>query len=239
MNRTILILLITLSCALPLFAQGKNNAKDSRCTLPIERAPELRGLRVGTSQASVVSRFPGISVGKPDQFGIAQLRLTIVDTDAANSKASSRDKGVQADMTSPPGGESAFIVDSSRFPILKGTRRVRVRFFNGQVAYVEVAYDDSIKWSGIDEFIETVAKTLNLPESWTVPADADSGNTKELRCEGFVLTGEVGADSNDARIAAQLSVEDLAVTKMVEKKQNDLKEKAQRDEDAKRKNFKP
>jgi hypothetical protein len=60
-----------------------------------------------------------------------------------------------------------------------------------------------------------------------------------LRCEGFALIGSVGADATDTRIAAQLSIEDLAASKIIAKRQEDLKEKAKRDDEAKRKNFKP
>lgn len=239
MRRTTLFLLITLSCALPVLAQAKTDPKQPKCTLPLERAPELRGFRLGTPQASVLLRFPGTSLGKPDKFGITQMQLTVIDTTAFSKGPASRDKGVQPDMAGP-GEQSAFIVDSAKFPALKGVRRVRVRFVDGRLAYAQVAYDDSIKWDSIDEFIETVTTTLKLPGNWARPADSDgSTNAKELRCEGFVLTGDVGSDSLDTRIAAQLSVEDLLVSKLVEERRNDLKDKAKRDEDAKRKNFKP
>src|SRR6185503_1718169 len=95
MKRTVLILLITLSCAWPLLAQGKNDPTQPKCTLPIERAPELRGLRLGAPQAGVLARFPGASLQKPDQFGIAQLRFTVVDTAAFSKGSPSRDKAVQ------------------------------------------------------------------------------------------------------------------------------------------------
>jgi hypothetical protein len=98
MKRTTLILLMTLTCAWPLLAQGKDDPKQTKCTLPIERAPELRGLRLGAPQAGVLSRFPGTSVQKPDQFGITQLRFTVVDTAAFSKGLPGREKAVQPDM---------------------------------------------------------------------------------------------------------------------------------------------
>lgn len=240
MKRTILILLITLSCALPLLAQGKNDPKQTKCTLPIERAPELRGLRLGAPQVGVLSRFPGVSVEKPDKFGISQLRLTVIDTTPSLKGLPSRDKGVQPDMASRPGEESGFIVDSAKFSALKGVRRVRLRFTDGRLSFIQVAYDDSIPWNSVDDFVETVAQTLNLSGTWNLPEESEgSGSERELRCEGFAIIGSVGGDATDTRIAAQLSVEDLAAAKIIAKRQEDLKEKAKRDEEAKRKNFKP
>jgi len=240
MKRTVLILLLTLSCAWPLFAQGKNNPEQTKCTLPIERAPELRGLRLGTPQAGVLARFPGTSVQKPDQFGIAQLRFTVIDTAAFSKGLPSRDKAVQPDMAASPDDESAFIVDSAKFSALKSVRRVRLRFMDGRLSFIQLGYDDSITWESVDEFVVTVAKSLNLSGTWNLPEDSDgSGNQRELRCEGFALIGSVGADATDTRIAAQLSIEDLAASKIIAKRQEDLKEKAKRDDEAKRKNFKP
>lgn len=240
MKRTILILLITFSCALTLLAQNKNDTKQAGCTLPLERAPELRGLRLGVPQAGVLATFPGTSAQKPDKFGRTRLLLTVVDSSAISKGLSSRDKAVQPDMTSATENESSFIIDSARFTGLKGTRRIRLEFLDGRLTLTEVAYDDSIKWDSIDDFVATAAKALNLPAEWSLTPDGEGIETaRELRCEGFVITGSIAPDSSDTRIAARLSVEDLAAAKMVLKRQENLKEKAQRDEDSKRKNFKP
>jgi len=240
MKRTVLILLLTLSCASPLLAQGKNDPKQTKCTLPIERAPDLRGLRLGAPQAGVLSRFPGSSVQKPDPFGISQLRLTVVDTPGFSKGLPARDKAVQPDMASGLGDESSFFVDSAKFSALKGVRRIRLRFVDGRLSFIQLAYDDSIRWDSADEFVETVAKSLSLPGTWNLPDVSEgSDSQRELRCEGFALIGSVAADPSDTRIAAQLSIEDLSASKLIAKRQEDLKEKAKRDDEAKRKNFKP
>jgi len=229
-----------LSCAWTLAAQKKTEAAQIKCPLGVDKAPELRGFQLGTSQASVLARFPGTSIEKSDKFGRSQLRLTVIDMSILLKGMASREKPVQPDMTSGPGDESGFIVDSARFPALKGVRRVRLQFTDARLSYMQLSYDDSVKWNSIDEFVETVALKLSLPGEWKLPTNNEgSSNQKELRCEGFVITGELGADSTDTRIAAQLSVEDLVAAKSIEKRLSDLKEKAENDEDAKRKNFKP
>jgi len=60
-----------------------------------------------------------------------------------------------------------------------------------------------------------------------------------VRRDALPRLGTVGPDAADTRIAAQLSIEDLAASKIIAKRQEDLKEKAKRDDEAKRKNFKP
>jgi hypothetical protein len=240
MKRTTLILLLTLTCAWPLFAQGKNDPKQTKCTLPIERAPELRGLRIGAPQAGVLSRFPGTSLQKPDQFGISQLRFTVIDTVELSKGLPTRDNPVQPDMTARTGEENGFIVDSAKFSALKGVRRVRMRFMDGRISYIQVAYDDSVKWDSVDEFVGAVSQILKLSGTWNLPEDSEgSGRERELRCEGFRMIGSVDGDPSDSRIAAQLSLEDLTASKIVAKRQEDLKDKATREDEAKRKNFKP
>ncbi len=235
MKRTILILLITLSCACPLFAQLKKDSKAPKCPLPLERAPELRGFALGAPQSSILAKFPGASLGKTDQFGMSQLRFTFIDL-ATFSKG----KAVQPDVTAGSLEESAYIVDSAKFPALKGARRIRLRFTDGRVSFIQVSYDDSIRWDSVDEFVKTVAQALSLPGTWNLPENSDgSGSERELRCEGFALIGSVGGDVIDTRIAAELSIQDLAAAKIVMKRQEDLKEKVRREEEAKRKTFKP
>src|SRR5205807_2159254 len=125
--------------------------------------------------------------------------------------APTRDKGVQADITARPEEGSAFVLDGAKFPALKGVRRIELRFIDGRLSFVLVAYDDSIKWNDIDDFVNTVAKSLSLPTEWQRPVDAEGEITqKELRCDGFVISANVGADPLDTRVAAQLTVEDLA-----------------------------
>jgi len=239
MKQPILILLIVLSAVLPSFAQRKNETKQAKCTLAIDRAPELRGLRVGATQASVLARFPGVSVGKPDKLGVTQLRLTVIDSGAVVKSVASREKPVRLDMTSLQGEEGAFTVDAAKFPALKGVARIQLRFLDNRLSNIQIAYDDSIKWVSVEDFIETVSNILKLPTEWQVPAEAESQSEKELRCEDFVITAHVGSEASDTRIGAQLTVEDLTASKTIQKRQDDLKEKAQQTEDAKRKNFKP
>jgi hypothetical protein len=149
-----------------------------------------------------------------------------------------RDKAVQPDMVL--GGENSFVVDSARIQALKGVRSIGFRFLDGRLSFLQVAYDDSLQWNTVDEFVDTVARALKLSPDWSLPPDSDGSNReRELRCEGFVITAAVGGDPSDTHVAAQLALEDLQAAKLIEKRQNDLKDKAQRDEDAKKKTFKP
>jgi hypothetical protein len=238
--KIIFVILLTSLTFTAAIGQRKVEDNGPKCTLGLDHAPELRGFRLATTQQSVLARFPGVSIEKPDKFGLARMRLSLVDSAAVIKAAPTRDKGVQADISARPEDGSAFILDGARFPALKGVRRIELRFIDGRLSFVLVAYDDSIKWDNIDDFVSTVSKTLSLPAEWQTPAEAGGETTeKELRCDAFAISANVGADPLDSRVGAQLTVEDLAAWKVLSKRQNDVMEKAKREADDKRKTFKP
>lgn len=224
-------------CA-PASAQ-KATDKQPTCTLGINQSPELRGFRMGMPQAAALARLPGVTVEKPDKFGLARLRLSIIDSSLL-IKPSPKDKGVQADITAGPTDGSAFVLDSGRFPNLKGVRKLQMRFIEGRLSYLQVTYDDTIKWDSIEQFVESVTVSLKLPQKWKTPADSDHvSEEKELRCEGFVLSANTIGDTGDLNSGPELILQDLAAWNAMSKRQNDLVEKAKREEDEKRKTFKP
>jgi len=239
MKPILVILLISLTFTAAV-GQRKIEDKEPKCTLGLDHAPELRGFRLAMTQQNVLARFPGVSIEKPDKFGLARLRLSLIDSAAVIKAAATRDRGAQADISARPEEGSAFILDGAKFPALKGVRRIELRFIDGRLSFVLAAYDDSIKWDNIDDFVGTVSKALSLPSEWRAPDEAGADSTeKELRCDAFVISASVGADPLDTHIGAQLTVEDLSAWKALSKRQNDLVEKAKREADEKRKSFKP
>ena len=238
MKQIILFSLLLLLLCVPAFGQ-KTSADKPACTLGLNQSPELRGFRMGMTQAAALAKLPGVTVEKPDKFGLVRLRLSIIDSSAL-IKSAARDRGVEPDITAGPNTGSAFVLDAVRFPALKGVRKLQMRFIEGRLSYLQVTYDDSIRWDSVDQFVETVSNSLKLPQAWKSPEDADRGSEeKELRCEGFVLSATATADSRDINSGPELVLQDLAAWNAMSKKQNDLVEKAKREADEKRKAFKP
>ena len=229
-------LIAFLLCTVAL-AQKKPDAPTPKCSLTLEQSPQLRGLRMGMTQAAVLVQFPGITVEKPDKFGLARLRITLVDASGV-IKTSIKEKAVQPDITGGPDAGSAFVVDPSRFPALKGIRKIQIRFINARLAYLEVGYDDQVSWDSLDQFVDTISSTLKLPNQWQTPPDSD-GQAKELRCEGFTISANMAGDPNDVHLGPELILQDVAAWDAMSKRQNEVVEKNKRDEDAKRKSFKP
>ena len=237
MKKGILFALLLLILCAPVFGQKKADNPKPKCALGLDQSPELRGFRLGMTQVAVLAKLPGVTVEKPDKFGLAQLRLSIIEPTAI--KTGTREKGVRPDITATPEDGSAFVIDSTKFPALKGTRRIQMRFIDGRLAYLQISYNDDVKWDSIDQVVETISTTLKLPNEWQAPADADSGQEKELRCEGFVISANAIGDPNDIHAGPELILQDVAAWNALSKRQNDVTEKTKRVEDEKRKAFKP
>jgi hypothetical protein len=238
MKKQLIFALLLLILCSPVFAQ-KTEGPKPKCTLGLDQSPELRGLRMGMSQAAVLAKLPGVTIEKPNKFGVARLRVSIIDPTPLIKTAPSRDKGVQPDITATPADGSAFVLDSWRFPNLKGARKLQMRFIDGRLSYLQVVYNDDIKFDSIDQFIETISGLLKLPSEWQTPEDADSDHVKELRCEGFVLSANTLGDPTETNAGAELILQDVAAWNAMSKRQNEITEKSKRDAEEKRKAFKP
>ena len=225
-----------LLCTVAL-AQKKPEAPTAPCSLQLNQAPPLRGLRIGMSQAAVLAQLPGVTVEKPDKFGLARLRISVFDASGV-IKTPNKEKAVEQDPLATPDAGSAFVVDARKFPALQGVRKIDMRFIDGRLAYLNLAYNDQVSWESLDQFVDTISTALKLPNQWQTPQDSDS-QAKELRCTGFTITANLTGDPSDTHVGPELILQDAAAWEAMSKRQNELVEKAKRDEDAKRKSFKP
>jgi hypothetical protein len=207
--------------------------------LPLDRAPELRGFVLNMNQERLLARFPGLTIDRADEFGVTKLRLNVLDPTNYRKESLSLgrgDRGVQSFSAADPAEGRLFMIDNSKFPDLKGVRKVQLHFLDGRISYIQIGYDDAIKWNNVDEFAQTISKTLGLPGQWGEGSDSEG---KKLQCDGFQLTATLVTDLSDPHLGPQLSVEDRAAPKMIEKREKDQEEKTRRQEEERRKTFKP
>ncbi|HEX3145034.1 MAG TPA: hypothetical protein VHQ64_13770 [Pyrinomonadaceae bacterium] len=237
-KRIIFALLLLIPCS-GVMAQKQDESAKPKCALGLDQSPELRGFRMGLTHAGVLAKLPGVTIEKPDKFGLSRLRLSIIDPVSLIKTAPTRGKAVQPDGMASPTEGSAFVLDSARFPNLRGTRKIQMRFIDGRLSYLQVVYNDDVKFASVDQLIETISAKLKLPGEWQTPENSNSDHRKEFRCEGFVLTADVLGDPNDLEAGPELIVQDVAAWNVMSRRQNEITEKAKQEEDQKRKAFKP
>jgi hypothetical protein len=200
-----------------------------RCHLPLARAPELRGFSLGMPQEKITSRFPGVTIDRTNEFGEVKLQMNIVDGTEFRKTASPKNaQGVQVSSAADPADGRLFLLDHSRFPDLRDVRHIDLRLLDGRLAFVQLGYNDAVKWEDLDEFIETISETLHLPDEWEYSSDEG----KELQCDGFIVRTMMGDITTDIHAGPVLSVEDRAAVKTAEQRGKERDEK-------RRKAFKP
>jgi hypothetical protein len=141
---------------------------ESRCDLNSERAPEVRGLRLGMTLREVTSRFRPSSLPDVEWCGRRTLEFDWSD-----------------DLLGQP---------ATRPKELAGVRRIRLGFLDGRLAYFRVTYDPKDAPLTPEQFRSTLSSSLTLPGRWRA---ADGTKTWEplysIGCDGFAVVASYDA----------------------------------------------
>lgn len=203
-------------------AQASNVAKPSikpnapQCSLPLENAPTIRGLRLGMNLEEFSALFPGWAANdylrnqikkaeKPPGYGAFQLFLHFSSGQA------------KANVT-----------------IFDGIDNFTVTFFDGKVGEFTVQYsfaaEPSISWT-TDSWIAMIGGTFGLPDikSWS------GKDETQILCDGFEVKTRISTfpDYNNKTVRFERSSPRLTITnssfrQIIEKRIKDDQEKNRR-----------
>lgn len=167
----------------------------------LDQAPELRGFRLGMTISEVDAKL---------NWGLSSV-LNPAD-----------EIGVKEEAVGP-----LRLKDQEQ---ARGIRKITLEFLDDRLSYIEVSYDDSVKWDSLDQFASKISEILKLPNEWEKPfsvSDDSSGNTltataKKLVCAGFNV-GVILTSTNQA----VLMLGEAGLKAAKEKRREVLKEKRQ------------
>lgn len=134
----------------------------SRCTLTEATAPEVHGIKLGSSVDQVVALFPNSTKSKETKDAIAKAKA----------------------------GDASEIAYVAFDPTRAGVDSVAVGFGRGRVVDFTVTYG-GVTWRNVDEWVAKLAETLKLPgaQDWVVgPNEAPN---KVLRCGGVEVEAAI------------------------------------------------
>lgn len=191
-------LLTLVACfALPTVTQTPSGSSaDLRCSLTREQAPEIRGIRLGTSTEQLLSLFPeeanrqritdAIQNSKRvDSFGVGRFDL-VPDKEVANPK-------------------------------LAGINYITVEVIDERVTSFHIEYA-GIEWKTVDQFTAKLSEGLRLPRSsWESGVDSS-----HLNCDGFTVEAYASRGSRQSVVR----VRDTSAPQVVEDRREAAKEKA-------------
>lgn len=180
-------------------------ARAQKCELTLEQSPTLRGFTLGMASSQANSRLRGMIFPKPDALGGQKVALT--------SAALRR-----------------ITPDSSA-----GVKRGELEFLDGRLVRIEVVYDGSVEWDGIDDFIFRLSQSLGLPPIWPGTSEPSyyarrAFSVKALACDGFLVRAILVKSSGGQE--ASLEILDASLQQTLEDRRRFLREK-------KRETFKP
>jgi len=163
---------------LALFTATTAPAQQSNCSVKIDQlpdAPELRGFHLGMTYDQVKTRVPPIQFGRADQFGVAKTSIN-------PSFGPQFDKASFADV-----------------------RTVSLDFLDGKLVSLWIGYESTFKWQRLDEFVNGMSSSLNLPAGWS-----PKHGGQQLTCDGFSVLASVIAGSPGIRLADEVAQETIA-----------------------------
>ncbi len=158
----------------PKGAEAKQAAKQPpapQCSLPLDKAPVIRGLRLGMNAEEILPFFSTNSSRAQTQ-------------DALKNASADRNYGIASFSLS-------FSADNSKEVQEKfaGIRYFNFKALDGRVVEIEVIYKTSTEWTE-DEWIAKVSNAFDLPglNNWERRQGAYG---KALQCKGFEVAAKV------------------------------------------------
>jgi len=235
--------LLSLAAVISVSGQSNDNSnRNTKCTLTLAQAPEIRGFHLGMSMEQVLARFPGLLIEPANEFGSTKIELVFLDgtSPTLNPK----------DVTNAR-YDSKVYINREKFSGFDGVFTIYLRFFDSRISLIRIMYDGSTKWNTTDEFVARISESLGLPKSWQNESDRLSSGglfsprasvsprgERTLECEGF----KASAKFDYSLIMEEqpvLILEDTVSNQGAEKRRKEKEEKERREEEERRKIFKP
>ena len=172
--------------------------KRSPCT--IDRAPDLRGFKLGMSPQQALGRFNGLTLAPQDNiprgytpptyptretYGQAIVRLNVFKFSDWEPYAVKN----RSFMSEIAQGNYTSDLNARYFTDLGGIRSIVLTFVDQKLAAIEFSYTDEIKWASTEEFARKSADALGLN------GDLSAGRYSsgyQLNCQGFSIEAGSG-----------------------------------------------
>lgn len=155
-------------------------------------AAEFKGFRLGMTMDQVKARVPQVVFGPADVLGV--IKTTI------NPFFDPR-------------------IDKSTF---EGVRSVSLDFLDGRLTSLWIGYDSSAKWTAVDNFVQTVSQSLQVPTVWS----PWKSRGLHMKCADFEMTVTMVARGPSFRIQDLTAEEVLLARRETQAEQEPAQEES-------------
>ena len=181
--RTLLLIAVTLVLSAAAFGQTPApQAAPQPCTLRIDRAPVVRGVKLGMSVDDLLALFPGSA----EKVGIQET--------------------LKKSKEYPNFGVFGLSLMPREYPTkdrFEGIRTLEVQFVDGAITDFRVNYyfpPQGPSWPRLDDFITKVAAAYRLPPATDWTREQYQVAEKSLKCDGFRV------DASNLNLAGSMAV---------------------------------
>lgn len=177
------------------------SAQDVPCSLKLNelpRAAELKGFHLGMTMDEVKVQAPKILFPKTNELGLSKTSIS-PDFDPQSQKSTFQD-----------------------------VRTVSFDFLDERLSSLWIGYDNTFKWQSVDDFVQGISKSLNLPNAWS----SWKVRGKQLRCVDFQMTVSTIAGSPSFRILDEKAEEILTTRRIAREEERSALEEAEPATDA-------
>jgi len=158
------IVLVIFSCL--VFFDTVAYGQTGGCSIKLDQAPSLRGIKLGMSLNQVLDLIPGSREDKNVTDFLEAARR-------GHPAASYEKRSLDFQASSYPS-----------LPMFNNLRHITVQTFDDRVTHISVGYDYP-PWERVDDFVVKVAESLNLPGVKEWEQVGGSTSYKNLKCQGF------------------------------------------------------
>ena len=175
------------------------------CTLGRDQAPRLDRIYLGMTEAQIKQVVPGLQIGPANELGVSDAEV----------KA--------ADILALAGSSPAF----------EGVESIALKFTDGRLSYVRVAYPQTNRWGGKFEFVSALTSKLSVKGEWKPfydwrnkeVRDAEDLTDMAVECEGFRLAGGLGLEAVGGEQTPHFDLDDLTAASIVKQREDEKRRK--------------
>jgi len=180
------------------------------CSLGREQAPKIDRFYLGMTESQVKQIVPSLTISAANELGVSNAELKAADISTLD-------------------GSSSFF---------EGVESVALKFTDGRLSYVRVAYPLTNKWNSKDEFLSVVTAKFSIRADWKPfydwrnkeIRDAEDLRDMAIECEGFRLAVGLGIEGVGGDQTPHYDLDDVKAAQVVKQReeQRRLREEQQK-----------
>jgi hypothetical protein len=180
------------------------------CGLGREQAPKIDRFYLGMTEIQAKQVVPGLQISAVNELGVSNAELK------------------PADIVNLAGSSSFF----------EGVESLALKFTDGRLSYLRVAYPVTNKWTSKSEFLSVMAPKFSVRADWKPFYDWRNKDVRDpedlgdlaIECEGFRLALGIGIEEVGGNQTPHYDLDDLAAAEVVKQReeQRRLREEQQK-----------